>query len=61
MDVELNKLIEYLDHESSIIKLMVDHNGTITHACKYAEKLAGKNLSGRCLIVFYRPVFLRIY
>jgi len=53
MDVELNKLIEYLDHESSIIKLMVDHNGTITHACKYAEKLAGKKLSGTSLKNFF--------
>ncbi|NCC72360.1 MAG: HAMP domain-containing histidine kinase [Sphingobacteriia bacterium] len=53
MDVELNKLIEYLDNESSIIKLMVDHNGTITHACKYAEKLAGKKLSGTSLKDFF--------
>ncbi len=53
MSNTLEKLNEYLDNVSSVIKLTVDQNGMIEHANKYAEELAGKNLKDTNLSEFF--------
>ena len=47
------RLINYLDHHSSLIKLTIAGNGMITHANAYAEKLAGKPLRSTHIKQFF--------
>lgn len=47
------RLFNYLDYHSSIIKLTIDGNGLITDANAYAEKLAGKPLKSTHIKHFF--------
>lgn len=49
----LEKLNEYLNNDSSLIKLTVDHYGVIKHANNYANKLAGRELKDVNLSEFF--------
>lgn len=49
----LENLNQYLDNDSSLIKLTVDHYGVIKHANNYASKLAGRELKETNLSEFF--------
>ena len=47
------RLVNYLDNRSSIIKLTVDADGLITHANVFAEKIAGRQLKSSHISDFF--------
>ena len=47
------RLVNYLDHHASIIKLTIAGSGMIIHANAYAEKLAGKPLKSTHIKDFF--------
>ncbi len=49
----LEKLNDYLDNDSSVIKLTVDNYGIIKHANNYANQLAGRELKETNLSDFF--------
>ncbi len=48
-----NRLVDYLEDHSSMLKLTVAGNGVITHANAFAEKLAGKPLTSTHVKEFF--------
>lgn len=47
------RLVNYLDNHSSIIKLTIDAKGIITHANVFAERLAGRQLESSHISTFF--------
>jgi signal transduction histidine kinase len=48
-----SRINDYLDNQSSIIKIAIDSEGLIMHANKFSEKLAGKPLKATPICDFF--------
>ena len=56
MPTDVNaSLIQYLSHESSIIFLIIEKDGTILKSNKFADQITGKQLTG----MHYSEIFIK--